>query len=229
MEVTYLKHSGFMVESSTAIYLFDYIGGNIKKAELSNKKIYVFVSHAHLDHFDKSIFNIADKRKDTVYILSYDIMKKIKHNRKMKEITERLEIINAGFDENIVVEDVKILTLKSTDEGVAFIVRESEGTIYHAGDLNWWHWEEESKAWNRNMEVNFKREMDKMKGMEINIAFVPLDPRQEKSYYLGMKYFIDNVNADEIYPMHFWEQPEIINQYKKEYGGDNIVSKEFFE
>lgn len=222
MQVTYLQHSGFMVESSTAIYLFDYIGGDLKSAEESEKKIYVFVSHAHADHFDKSIFGIADKHKEIVYILSYDVMKKIKHNRKMKEIAERLEIVNAGFDETIVVGHLKISTLKSTDEGVAFIVKEPEGVIYHAGDLNWWHWQEESKAWNRNMEVNFKREIDKMKDMHIDIAFVPLDPRQEDAYYLGMKYFIEHVNADKIYPMHFWGQPEIIEKYKREYGGENI-------
>ena len=42
-----------------------------------------------------------------------------------------------------------ILSLKSTDEGAAFAIRETDGTsIYHAGDLNWWHWEGEPLAWN---------------------------------------------------------------------------------
>ena len=31
------------------------------------------------------------------------------------------------------------------------------------------------------MEVNFKREIDSMKGRKIDIAFVPLDPRQEEA------------------------------------------------
>lgn len=45
---------------------------------------------------------------------------------------------------------------------------------------------------------------------------------------MGMDYFIKNVGANEIYPMHFWGEPEIIDRYKNEYGGENIVSKAFF-
>ena len=56
MKVTFIEHSGFMVESRNYIYLFDYIGGNIDKAIKSDKKIYVMVSHVHDDHFSKIIF-----------------------------------------------------------------------------------------------------------------------------------------------------------------------------
>lgn len=228
MKVTYLKHSGFMVESRTYIYLFDYIGGNIDKAIKSDKKIYVMVSHIHDDHFSKIIFDIATKHDNVTYILSYDVVKKIKKNAILSKMTEQLNIIRVQAHEKYKIDDIVVETLKSTDEGVAFIVSEKDGTIYHAGDLNWWHWEGEPKSWNRNMEVNFKREIDSMRGRKIDIAFIPLDPRQEDAYYLGMNYFIKNVGANEIYPMHFWGEPRIIDRYKSEYGGENIVSKAFF-
>lgn len=228
MKVTYLKHSGFMVESKNNIYLFDYIGGNIDKAIKSDKKIYVMVSHIHDDHFSKIIFDIATKHDNVTYILSYDVVKKIKKNAILSKMTEQLNIIRVQAHEKYKIDDIVVETLKSTDEGVAFIVSEKDGTIYHAGDLNWWHWDGEPKSWNRNMEVNFKREIDSMKGRKIDIAFVPLDPRQEEAYYMGMNYFIKNVGANEIYPMHFWGEPRIIDRYKSEYGGENIVSKAFF-
>lgn len=228
MKVTYLKHSGFMVESRNYIYLFDYIGGNIDKAIKSDKKIYVMVSHIHDDHFSKIIFDIATKHDNVTYILSYDVVKKIKKNAILSKMTEQLNIIRVQAHEKYKIDDIVVETLKSTDEGVAFIVSEKDGTIYHAGDLNWWHWEGEPKSWNRNMEVNFKREIDSMRGRKIDIAFIPLDPRQEDAYYLGMNYFIKNVGANEIYPMHFWGEPRIIDIYKSEYGGENIVSKAFF-
>lgn len=228
MKVTYLKHSGFMVESKNNIYLFDYIGGNIDKAIKSDKKIYVMVSHIHDDHFSKIIFDIATKHDNVTYILSYDVVKKIKKNAILSKMTEQLNIIRVQAHEKYKIDDIVVETLKSTDEGVAFIVSEKDGTIYHAGDLNWWHWEGEPKSWNRNMEVNFKREIDSMRGRKIDIAFIPLDPRQEDAYYLGMNYFIKNVGANEIYPMHFWGEPRIIDRYKSEYGGENIVSKAFF-
>lgn len=228
MKVTYLKHSGFMVESRNYIYLFDYIGGNIDKAIKSDKKIYVMVSHIHDDHFSKIIFDIATKHDNVTYILSYDVVKKIKKNAILSKMTEKLNIIRVQAHEKYKIDDIVVETLKSTDEGVAFIVSEKDGTIYHAGDLNWWHWEGEPKSWNRNMEVNFKREIDSMRGRKIDIAFIPLDPRQEDAYYLGMNYFIKNVGANEIYPMHFWGETRIIDRYKSEYGGENIVSKAFF-
>lgn len=207
MKVTYLKHSGFMVESRNYIYLFDYIGGNIDKAIKSDKKIYVMVSHIHDDHFSKIIFDIATKHDNVTYILSYDVVKKIKKNAILSKMTEQLNIIRVQAHEKYKIDDIVVETLKSTDEGVAFIVSEKDGTIYHAGDLNWWHWDGEPKSWNRNMEVNFKREIDSMRGRKIDIAFVPLDPRQEEAYYMGMDYFIKNVGANEIYPMHFWGEP----------------------
>ena len=190
MKVTYLKHSGFMVESRNYIYLFDYIGGNIDKAIKSDKKIYVMVSHVHDDHFSKIIFDIATKHNNVTYVLSYDVVKKIKKNAVLSKMVEQLNIIRVQAHEKYKIDDIVVETLKSTDEGVAFIVSEKDGTIYHAGDLNWWHWDGEPKSWNRNMEVNFKREIDSMKGRKIDIAFVPLDPRQEEAYYMGMDYFI---------------------------------------
>ena len=51
----------------------------------------------------------------------------------------------------IELDGMKIRTLRSTDEGVAFFVRFKEMTIFHAGDLNWWHWEDESEAYNEMM------------------------------------------------------------------------------
>ena len=74
-------------------------------------------------------------------------------------------------------------TLKSTDEGVAFLIRIGERIIYHAGDLNWWHWEEESPRYNKLMMQRYQREIEKLEGRHIDVAFVPADPRQGEQYY----------------------------------------------
>ena len=83
-------------------------------------------------------------------------------------------------------------TLTSTDIGVAFLLHYDGAVIYHAGDLNWWSWSGESKAWNNNMEANFKRSMQRLEGQHIDIAFVPLDPRQEERYRWGLDYFMQH-------------------------------------
>jgi hypothetical protein len=120
------------------------------------------------------------------------------------------------------------MPIKSTDIGVAFVVREGETCLYHAGDLNWWHWEGETKAKNRNMEVNYKREIERMKellnGRRLTAAFVPLDPRLENAYWYGMDFFMQTVGAEYVFPMHFWEDYDVIDRYIAEHGGgQNIV------
>ena len=93
---------------------------------------------------------------------------------------------------------------------------EAEGkTFYHAGDLNWWHWEGEPASWNRNMETGFRREIDSIAGERFDAAFVPLDPRLEAAYGLGMDYFLQKTSATHVFPMHMWEEYGYISKYKE--------------
>ena len=54
MKVTYLEHSGFVVEYKDDVFIFDWYRGRLPKFDLK-KKIYVFASHSHYDHFNKKI------------------------------------------------------------------------------------------------------------------------------------------------------------------------------
>jgi L-ascorbate metabolism protein UlaG (beta-lactamase superfamily) len=40
-------------------------------------------------------------------------------------------------------------------------------------------------------------------GKNIDIAFIPVDPRLEENYDLSAKYFANKINAQVIIPMHF--------------------------
>ena len=65
------------------------------------------------------------------------------------------EVTSMKAHESLVYGDgdgaVRIRTLKSTDEGVAFLVEAEGKSIYHAGDLNWWYWEGEPLSWNLSL------------------------------------------------------------------------------
>jgi hypothetical protein len=65
------------------------------------------------------------------------------------------------------------------------------------------------------MERQYKEELESLKKESIDYAFVVLDPRQEESETLGIDYFIKNVGARFIFPMHCWEQYDIIERYKR--------------
>ena len=51
----------------------------------------------------------------------------------------------------------------------------------------------------------------------IDIAFLVLDPRQEADYARGLTYFLDHIPAKTVYPMHFWDDPAIIEKFLREY------------
>ena len=209
MKITYIGHSGFMVELEQTWMLFDYYKGEIP-ALPKGKRGFVFASHRHSDHFNPEIFRLAESGGVT-FILSSDIWKK-RIPEYVKEQSVHLKP-NTEFS----AEGIRVHTLRSTDEGVAFLVEAEEKTIYHAGDLNNWYWKEESKEWNQNMDEKFRSYIEPLRGKKIDAAFIPLDPRQEEYYSLGMDYFLNLADAVQVYPMHFWGEPEIINRWYEEH------------
>lgn len=222
MKITYLGHSGFLVETERHYLLFDYYTGKLP-VFLPEKKLTVFVSHSHQDHFNKAVFDLQEiyqkGPEHITYVLSKDIRKKQTEGLLQEE--NELMFVRAHESYPLYGGELLVETLRSTDVGVAYIVSCKEdlenGTdgfcIYHAGDLNLWKWEGESKAYLNNMEANYRREMELLRGRRFDAAFVPLDPRLEGSAFGGLDIFLEAAQADCIFPMHFWKQPEIIGKY----------------
>ena len=52
MKVTYLEHSGFAAEYKEYVLIFDWYRGSLPEFD-QQKKIYVFASHSHYDHFNE--------------------------------------------------------------------------------------------------------------------------------------------------------------------------------
>jgi len=231
IEITYIGHSGFLIEWETCYWLFDYYKGDIPEMD-SKKKIFVFASHNHKDHFNPEIFELNNKYYDIEYVLSSDIKMTKKYCQKIG-ITEEIinKIVSVKPSNEYELQDNEIVcnggqlidknriilkTLKSTDCGVAFLLHYQEKTIYHAGDLNLWIWKEESKQNNNNMQALFNKEMSFLKDIPIDIAFAPLDPRQEEWYYMGLEKLLNTAKVKYVFPMHFWKNPAVIQQFRQE-------------
>ena len=56
----------------------------------------------------------------------------------------------------------------------------------------------------------------KEKAGQIDVAFAPLDPRQEEWYRLGMDYFLGQIDVQTVFPMHFWGDYSVITRYQEE-------------
>lgn len=190
VKIHYLYHSGFIVETENNLLVFDYYQGSVR---LGNKNIYVFSSHGHPDHFNSQIFAWQRERPDIKYILSSDI--DIRHKN------DRIMFISP-YEETI-VENIEIKAYNSTDLGVSFLVGCDGINVFHAGDLNWWYWWDDSPEEIAKAEKWFKEEIAKIKGERIDIAFFPVDPRLEHNYCIGAEYFISEINPKFLIPMHF--------------------------
>ena len=206
MNLKYIYHSGFLLEFERAYMLFDYYKGDIPSLD-KKKKLYVFVSHSHPDHFNEDIFDIFRDHKDVEYILSNDVVPK------KQEDADRSYSLEPNKE--YYFNESGVETYLSTDQGLAFMVSYNGKTIYHAGDLNWWTWigfetEEEFDSLTRN----FKNEIDKMGARLIDIAMVPLDPRQGDRFDWGMKYFIEKTRPRHLVPMHCWNKFEVIDKFR---------------
>lgn len=202
MEITYIGHSGFLVELEHAALLFDYWQGEFSLP--AGKKPYIFVSHRHPDHFNPEIFNLKAAHPDIQFILSDDIWQS-RIPEECRASTYRIAPESEWRDDRVAVR-----TLKSTDEGVAFCVRCEGKHFYHAGDLNDWQWRGEPDFWNRQMAENFRKNIEPLRGESFDAAFIPLDPRQEEDYACGLDYFLTLARAEKIYPMHCWEDYSVI-------------------
>lgn len=204
MKITYLDHSGFVVEYKEYVLIFDWYRGKLPKFEPS-KNIYVFASHSHYDHFNKKVFEWKKEYPDIQYILSADIT----------GIRDMENICYVTADREYEIGSLRICTLRSTDAGVAFLVYAGNQVVYHAGDLNWWHWEEESDTYNEQMRKAYQKEIQKLKEIPIDVAFVPLDPRQEEQYDWGLDYFMKNTHTQKVFPMHMWGHYEVYDRLMK--------------
>lgn len=206
IKVTYIGHSGFAVELEEAVLIFDYYEGELPAFD-RRKKVYVFSSHRHPDHFQPEIFYWQRIFPDIQYILSADIPKK-------RVKTERVSYMRR--EQDIIVDAVRVHTLRSTDIGVAFLVQCEGDVIYHAGDLNWWHWEEKSDVYNLDMKERYQHEISKMEGMKIDLAFVPVDGRLGEQYDWGIDYFMRHTECACVFPMHFWGDYGICRRLQEE-------------
>lgn len=195
--VTYVEHSGFLLELDDRALLFDYYKGDIPHTD---KPLYIFSSHRHHDHFNRKIMEIPCRR----LILSSDI--------RAVPVENMLKI---GHDKDIEVDGMNIHTFKSTDEGVAFLVEYKGRMIYHAGDLNDWYWEGEDEAWNMKMTNTYRRIITNgFSGIdELDIAFLPVDGRLGAHSDRGADFFLEKTAVRHVFPMHFWQDYGVVERF----------------
>ena len=204
--ITHYYHSGFSVSCRNTLLIFDYWRGEQQDLPLSAQintellqryqQVYVFISHEHPDHFDPVVYEW--KTLDCVrYIVSSDM-----------PVGTRGKRMAPGYILALSA-DLSVTAFPSTDLGVSFLVRFYGVVFFHAGDLNFWHWRDESSASEiADAEKEFNEALSSLSGESIDIAFFPVDPRQGTMYEAGANSFILSIKPKLLIPMHYFHRED---------------------
>jgi len=233
-DIYYLYHSGFAVETENCFLVFDYYRdrpegsirslshGVVTPSDLVRKEqVLVFSSHSHGDHYNPVILDWRKSNPSIQYIFSHDI-RLPKGDAREAHILQMRPYEELSLDSK--KQAIRVKSFGSTDIGISFWVDVDGLHIFHAGDLNWWHWKEESTEDEiREAEADFNREMKHIEGQDVDIAFFPVDPRLGAEYYLGAQAFIDRIHPRMLVPMHFGDDTDITGDFKKRMEGRGTI------
>ena len=217
--VDYLGHSGFSVDFDGDVVIIDYFKHHLTNKWttplLKNPETYrsvtVLVSHGHKDHFNSKIFTWRKERPDITYVISADVREQAETELKSMEqkghdIEGTPNIIYLERGGKAVVNRHRIMAFGSTDEGISFHVFSNNVSIFHAGDLNYWHWADEaSEEEVRTAKEAFIHELKYIREeiSDLDIAFFPVDPRMGTDFYRGAILFCEAMKPNWLVPMHY--------------------------
>jgi L-ascorbate metabolism protein UlaG (beta-lactamase superfamily) len=237
-EIYHLFHSGTAVRFKNKLFIFDYYKdepqqekalqsslekGIVRKDSFKNiNEAYVFVSHSHHDHYNRVIFDWGKYCDQINYILAAEV-------EPAAELKNKDNLYLMEKDEELQLENINISSYGSTDKGVSFLVELEDLTIFHAGDLNWWKWKKFTEKVQKREAREYKREVEKFKDKQIDIAFVPVDPRLEEYYYLAGEYFIDQVKPALFVPIHFADNYDVTKFFRDRFDSNQTRVAEITE
>ena len=211
--ITHYYHSGFSAACGDTILIFDYWrgeDGELDESRQLNREILsgyqhiiVFISHEHPDHMDPVVFEWKDL-PGISYIVASDMPVGTRGKRM------------APGDTFEPCPDVIVSAFDSTDLGVSFLADFHGLRIFHAGDLNFWHWREESTMQEiEEAESEFRKALKPLEREKIDLAFYPVDPRQGHMFEAGANYFILSVKPRILIPMHYFHRADVAMEYAR--------------
>ncbi|QIK70482.1 metal-dependent hydrolase [Erysipelothrix sp. HDW6C] len=200
LNVEYINHCGYIVETDNAVYVFDYVEGQVPARYLmSHKPTYFFVTTAESHHYTDAIFSY---RKPV--FLSYDVLASPFNNVYKMDVGDTF---HTGF--------ATIHVLKTTREGVCYLIKEKDKTILHGGDLNNWHWSSMSNKQEINEEETaYELALEQFQNIgKIDVMMFSIDPRMGEDYDKGARRIVELLRPQFFFPMHFGDNSSDLNEF----------------
>ena len=220
MTVTYIYHSCCAIEFDSFSVIIDFYKDVFENGKgwvadyllKKEKPLYVLCTHSHHDHYNKDVLEWDNEKPYIKYIFSNEIRDALKDEILQDDKIHYLNKFESFKDENISVK-----AFGSTDAGASFYIQNKETKIFHAGDLNNWHWNEEvSKEESLMYENQYICELELLSEEieRVDIVMFPLDPRLGNDFMRGGKQFIKKVKTDNFLPLHFGDNYERVKEFK---------------
>ncbi|MDR2473732.1 MAG: MBL fold metallo-hydrolase [Tannerella sp.] len=210
MTLTYIYHSGYLIEYQDFSVIIDFWKDSDDRhvqqlLHQSVSPIYVLASHWHPDHFSREIMKWRDNSKNIKYILSSDIIENLKRTG---IFSDKHDIVFLSKGDIYSDDKLDIKAFGSTDCGISFLIETNGRKVFHAGDLNNWHWDEDPTSTPdeiRNAGQSYLREIDDLKAVapSLDVAMFPVDKRLGTNYMLGAQQFVETIKTSVFAPMHF--------------------------
>ena len=207
MKITFVAHSGFLIETPKCSLIFDYYedpaGVLAPMLDRTRLPVIALSSHSHPDHFNPECIMWKHICNNIIYVISNDIYRKYRRRIDMSDFVslKRYERRDLGV--------ATVDTFGSTDIGLSYMLTVDGCRIFHAGDLNNWHWTDESTPGEvRDAENRFTAELDRLTPLVrgADVAMFPVDPRVGTDYDRGARQFIERIEPKTFVPMHWWHQ-----------------------
>ena len=205
--VWYMRHAGWAVRIDDALLLFDYqealqmedvtddtprnlANGLIDPEEISDLDVYVFVTHAHGDHYDPIIFEWQGEIENLTYFIGWD--------EQPESHCERFTGADAdchtmgGLRATAELDGIEVYTIDSHHNDipeVAYLVRYGGWTVYHNGDYM----------------ADYEDDYAYLKTISdrIDVAFVAGFPDRRWPHVARTVHLAREFDVPVLFPMHF--------------------------
>ena len=197
MKITHIYHSGFVIELERSVLILDWCDGDLPQFD-PGKKVFVFVTHRHADHYSPRIWTLEERYRDVSYILECCTAPEHKGDN----------IFHVQPGRHYQIKGALVFAIRSNDEGVAYVISAEGYNFFHAGDLNIWHWKDNAENENAYSLRIYRRQIEKISGWCFDAAMLPLDPRLEDRAPNAIVEFMNNVECRYLFPMHYWNRED---------------------
>ncbi|MDO4771845.1 MBL fold metallo-hydrolase [Porphyromonas sp.] len=217
MKLTFIGHSSYLIDTGDRYILFDYYRDSVDAPSLGEilprpgDPLYIFCTHSHGDHFSRKVFDLPVGDRPIRYIFHSEVADAVPKK-------QSAQVLFVDTEESFSVDKhICGRAYGSTDLGGSFYVEikvpndRPSFTLFHAGDLNNWHWNEEANDYYINLyETAYREELERFGRHPIapELLMFPTDYRLGKDYLKGLKQFLEIAPCRYLAPMHLNGKPK---------------------